>query len=146
MYLISNNYLVGRSVEPSEKKDSRREGGRGGGSGGWGKGRRTETERMGGKGGEVNGKRRMWRGGCPPKVFFANLDSKITNRKRCPPKVYEQFRCQKSQIARGVSLKFFRETRLQNHKSQGCPTKVFQQFRSQKSQIARGGGGGGGVG
>ena len=30
MYLISNNYLVGRSVEPSEKKDSRREGGRGG--------------------------------------------------------------------------------------------------------------------
>ena len=62
MYLVSNNYLVGRSVEPSRKKDSGREGGRGG-SGGWGKGRRTETERMGGKGGEVNGKEGCGEGG-----------------------------------------------------------------------------------
>ena len=54
MYLISNNYLVGRSVEPSRKKDSRREGS-GGGSGGCGKGRRTTGKKDTERGAEVEG-------------------------------------------------------------------------------------------
>ena len=50
------NYLVGRSVEPSRKKDSRREGG-GGGSGGCGKGRRTTGKKDTEREAEVEGSR-----------------------------------------------------------------------------------------
>ena len=51
MYLISNNYLVGRSVEPSRKKDLTERRGQGGrGAGGWVKGRRTETREDGREG------------------------------------------------------------------------------------------------
>ena len=67
MYLISNNYLVGRSVEPSRKKDSRREGG-GGGQADGGRGGGQRRRGWAGREGRLTGKKDVergwrWRGG-----------------------------------------------------------------------------------
>ena len=61
MYLVSNNYLVGRSVEPSRKKDSRREGG-GGGQADGGRGGGQRRRGWAGREGRLTGKKDVERG------------------------------------------------------------------------------------
>ena len=63
--------------------------------------------------------------GGVPTSFFAKLHSKITNRKGCPPKVFQHLRCQDHR-SQGVSPQsFFAKLHSKITNRKGCPPKVF---------------------
>ena len=63
-----------------------------------------------------------------PLFFFRESSPRFSNRKGCPPKIFQN-QISKSQIARGVPLGFFRESSPQISKRKGCPPKVFQRIK-----------------
>ena len=55
--------------------------------------------------------------GCPLR-FFRGSGPQISNRKACLPKIFSENQVLKSQIARGVPLRFFQRSKSPNLKSQ----------------------------
>ena len=67
---------------------------------------------------------------CSPKILQLRM-FQISNRKGCPPEIFSENQVHKSQIARGVPLRLFRESNPQISNRKGCLSEIFQRVKSQ---------------